>query len=187
MNAHTKPHAPLPGEPSRAEQIKRMIRVNHAGEYGAKRIYEGQLAVLKGKACEGTIQHMAEQEQAHLEKFEELLTDREIRPTMLLPLWHIAGFALGAGTALLGEKGAMACTVAVEDAIDKHYAEQSEKLACEEGEKDLKAVVDQFREEELEHRDIGLEHKAEELPGFDVLHKAIEVGSKTAIWLSKRF
>ncbi len=175
----------LPGELSPKKMLEQMIRVNHAGEYGAKRIYQGQLAVLKGKACEDTIRHMQEQEEAHLAEFERLIQERRVRPTALLPFWHIAGYALGAGTALLGEKGAMACTVAVEETIDKHYQEQSELLK-DSDEQELKKTVEKFREEELEHRDIGIEHQAKELPGFDILHKAIEAASKTAIFLSKR-
>lgn len=175
----------LPGEHSPKAFLEQMLRVNHAGEYGAKRIYEGQLAVLKGKACEETIRHMAEQEEEHLKKFEELLVEREVRPTALLPLWHIAGFALGAGTALLGEKGAMACTVAVEETIDKHYEEQAEQLA-QSDETDLRETIEKFREEELEHRDIGLSHDAPDLPGYHLLYHFIETSSKAAIWLSKR-
>ncbi len=102
-----------------------MIRVDHAGEYGAARIYQGQLAVL-GRGRQGdTLRHMLAQEEVHRETFAALMADRRVRPTALLPLWHVAGFALGAATALIGERGAMACTVAVEEAIDEHYAEQA--------------------------------------------------------------
>ena len=105
-----------------------MIRVDHAGEYGAVRIYEGQLAVLKGRASDDTIRHMAEQEQRHLKAFDALVNERRVRPTALEPLWRVAGFALGAATALMGEKAAFACTAAVEEAIDEHYAAQIEAL-----------------------------------------------------------
>src|SRR3974390_122965 len=101
----------LPGDPSAERQIARMIRVDHAGEYGAKRIYDGQLAVLGRRKSAATkkILHMAEQEQRHLDAFEKLVIERRVRPTALSPLWHVAGFALGAATALLGERAAMAC------------------------------------------------------------------------------
>lgn len=174
----------MPGDRSEAEQLERMIRVDHAGEYGAKQIYAGQLAVLKGKACEPTIRHMAEQEAVHLETFDKLVAQRKVRPSALLPFWHVAGFALGAGTALLGEKAAMACTVAVEEVIDEHYAEQLEELP--EDEEELKATIAKFREEEQEHRDIGLEHDAEGAVAYPLLSSAIKAGSRAAIWIAKR-
>ena len=118
----------LPGDPSVAAMIARIVRVDQAGEYGAKRIYEGQLAVLGRTPAGDTIRHMAEQEAAHLRDFDAALNDRRVRPTALQPLWHLAGFALGAGTALMGERAAMACTVAVEEAIYEHYAAQAAYL-----------------------------------------------------------
>ena len=118
----------LPGDPEDREQLARMIRVDHAGEYGAKRIYEGQLAVLKRTPAAKIIRHMKDQEQEHLDAFERLIVERRVRPTVLHPIWHVAGFALGAATALLGQRAAMACTVAVEEVIDEHYAEQAEQL-----------------------------------------------------------
>jgi 3-demethoxyubiquinol 3-hydroxylase len=114
------PKRPLPGDPTAEALVRRMMRVNHAGEYGAKRIYDGQLAVLKRSPVAPVIRRMAEQERRHLEAFEKLLPDRRVRPTALHPLWHAAGYALGAATALLGERAAMACTVAVEEVIDEH-------------------------------------------------------------------
>lgn len=174
----------LPGDLTREEKIERMVRVDHAGEYGAVRIYQGQLAVLGKSKNAAVIRHMKEQEDVHLETFDKIVADRRVRPTALLPLWHLAGFALGAGTALLGEKAAMACTVAVEEVIDQHYAGQVEALGDEE--KDLKETFEKFREEELEHRDTGLEHGAEQTPGYFVLTQAIKKGSKLAIWLSER-
>ena len=191
----TLPQGPdrLPGDPTPEEMVERIIRVDHAGEYGAVRIYQGQLAVLgraKGRAgasdkC-GLIEHMLEQEKHHLETFNGLVADRRVRPTALLPFWHAAGFALGAATALMGEKAAMACTVAVEEAIDEHYQGQIEALAPYEGEKPLRETCAKFREEELEHRDTGLEHGAEQAPGYELLSGAIKAGSKLAIWLSTR-
>lgn len=178
-------HNRLPGDPTREELIERMVRVDHAGEYGAVRIYQGQLAVLGKSKNAPVIQHMKEQEDVHLETFNKIVADRRVRPTALLPIWHLAGFALGAGTALLGEKAAMACTVAVEEVIDEHYADQVEALGDDE--KELKETFEKFREEELEHRDTGLEHGAEQAPGYFALTQAIKKGSKLAIWLSERF
>lgn len=175
---------PLPGDPSAEARIARILRVDQAGEYGAKRIYEGQIAVLGRGPRAKTLQHMYEQELEHLEHFDRQLVERRVRPTLLQPLWHVAGFALGAGTALIGEKAAMACTVAIEETIDEHYQKQLEELGPEE--EDLKDRISKFREEELEHRDIGIEHGAEEAPGYEVLSTAIKTGSRLAIWLSER-
>jgi len=174
----------LPGDKSQRDNVESMIRVNHAGEYGAKRIYAGQLAVLKNKKSAKVIKHMAEQEEQHLQAFSEMIGKRKVRPTALIPLWHAAGFALGATTALLGEKAAMACTVAVEEVIDEHYGEQLEELGT--SEKDLVKKIKKFRAEELEHRDIGLENHAEEAIAYPVLTTAIKGSSRLAIWLSKR-
>mgnify|MGYP002624517634 CR=1 FL=1 len=175
----------LPGDFEPEERLARMIRVDHAGEYGARRIYEGQLAILGKSACAPTLKHMHEQELVHLRTFEDLMARRRVRPTVLQPVWHVAGFALGAATALLGEKAAMACTVAVEEVIDAHYAGQAEQLGEDEAE--LKDTIETFRQEELEHRDIGLEHGAEEAPGYELLSGAVKAGSRLAIWLSERF
>ena len=165
------------------ETLEQMLRVDHAGEYGANRIYEGQLAVLKKSKLRPELEHMLEQEQEHLAKFNELLPKHNVRPSVLMPLWHVGGLALGAGSALLGEKAAMACTVAVEEAIDEHYAEQEEALP--EGE--LKEVVKKFRAEEIEHRDAGLEHGAEDMKGYELFHTFVKTGCKAAIFLAKRF
>jgi ubiquinone biosynthesis monooxygenase Coq7 len=165
--------------------VKSMIRVNHAGEFGAKRIYQGQLAALKGSAAAPTIQHMLEQELEHLNKFEQLISERRVRPTALLPIWNVAGFALGYITGKLGEKAAMACTVAVEENIDKHYSEQLEELKNT-SEKDLIQNIEKFRADELEHRDTGLAHNAEQAPLYHTITTVINIGSKAAIWLSKR-
>ncbi len=165
--------------------LDEIIRVDHAGEYGATRIYDGQIAVFgKDSKIGKTIQHMADQEQEHIEKFNDLLIEKRVRPTALLPLWNIAGFALGAGTALMGEKAAMACTVAVEKVIGEHYREQQDLL--EDDEKELKKTIAKFEKDELEHHDIGLEHDAENAPGYKVMTKVIEIGCKTAIAISKK-
>ena len=175
----------LPGDPGNTATLEQIIRVDHAGEFGAKRIYEGQLAVLKNTSAAPVITHMKEQELIHLKYFEEQIAKRHIRPTVLSPIWHIAGFALGAVTAMMGEKAAMACTVAVEEVIDEHYRNQLETLG--ESEPELKEAIETFRQEELEHRDIGLEHEAEQAPAYALLSQAIKIGSKAAIWLSTRF
>ena len=165
--------------------LDEIIRVDHAGEYGATRIYDGQIAVFgKDSKIGKTIQHMADQEQEHIEKFNELLIEKRVRPTALLPVWNIAGFALGAGTALMGEKAAMACTVAVEKVIGEHYREQQNLL--EDDEKELKKTIAKFEKDELEHHDIGLEHDAENAPGYKVMTKIIEIGCKAAIAISKK-
>ena len=165
--------------------LDEIIRVDHAGEYGATRIYDGQIAVFgKDSKIGKTIQHMADQEQEHIEKFNELLIEKRVRPTALLPVWNIAGFALGAGTALMGEKAAMACTVAVEKVIGEHYREQQNLL--EDDEKELKKTIAKFEKDELEHHDIGLEHDAENAPGYKVMTKVIEIGCKAAISISKK-
>lgn len=174
----------LPGDPDARALIERMVRVDHAGEYGAKRIYAGQLAVLGGGPKGPILRHMAAQEEVHLKTFETMIADRGVRPTALQPLWRVAGFALGAATALMGERAAMACTVAVEEAIDEHYADQAAKLGEDEAE--LRQTILKFRDEELEHRDIGLAHEAELTPGYALLSRAIKTGSKLAIWLSER-
>jgi len=163
--------------------VEKMIRVDHAGEYGAARIYAGQLAVLGRGKHAATLEHMRAQEQRHLEVFSGLITSRRVRPTLLLPFWHLAGFALGAATAALGARAAMACTVAVEEAIDAHYAAQEAELG--EDEAPLRATIAEFRAEELEHRDIGLANGAEQAPGYRILTEVIKTGCKVAIRLSE--
>ena len=174
----------LPGDPDRDEQIARIIRVDHAGEYGAVRIYQGQLAVLGKQAGNGTIQDMLDQEQDHLDTFNKLVVERRVRPTALTPLWHVAGFALGAATAMLGKKAAMACTEAVEEVIDQHYAEQAAQLGDDE--KPLRRTIEQFRADEVHHRDTAREHGAKQAPAYDLLTGAVKAGSRLAIWLSTR-
>ena len=167
------------------ETLEEIIRVDHAGEYGATRIYDGQIAVFgKNSKIGKTIKHMADQEQEHIDKFNELILEHKVRPTALLPIWNIAGFALGASTALLGEKAAMACTVAVEKVIGEHYQEQLDLL--KDDHKDLKKTISKFRDDELEHHDIGIEHDAESAPGYKMMSKVIEFGCKTAIAISKK-
>jgi ubiquinone biosynthesis monooxygenase Coq7 len=174
----------LPGDPAARDLVERMIRVDHAGEYGAKRIYQGQLAVLGRGASGDVLRRMQAQEQHHLDTFADLIASRRVRPTALLPVWHVAGFMLGAATAALGAKAAMACTVAVEEAIDEHYSRQSAALGDDEA--GLRDTIETFRAEELEHRDIGLEHGAEQAPGYRLLSRAIKAGCKVAIAVSER-
>jgi ubiquinone biosynthesis monooxygenase Coq7 len=165
-----------------------MIRVDHAGEFGARQIYAGQLAVLsrdpRARDAVAAIRQMAAQEDAHLATFERLVKERRVRPTALEPVWRVAGYALGAVTALLGEKAAMACTTAVEDVIEEHYAGQAERLGNSDPE--LKAVIEGARADELEHRDEALRHGAEEAPGYSLLSAAIRFGCRTAIVIAER-
>src|SRR5689334_22566921 len=174
-NMPRKPNPPAPGSPT---DIAAMIRVDHAGEYGAVRIYEGQLAVLKrrGSTKVETIQHMADQEQRHLKAFDKLVNERRVRTTALEPIWRIAGFALGAATAAMGEKAAFACTAAVEEVIDEHYASQI--VALEGKDANLKATVEDFRADEAAHRDEALKQGAEQAPGYKLLSETIKAGCR---------
>ncbi|XP_008550301.1 5-demethoxyubiquinone hydroxylase, mitochondrial isoform X1 [Microplitis demolitor] len=173
-----------------AKLIDSIIRVNHAGELGADRIYAGQMAVLGKSSVGPTIEHMWDQEKKHREKFEELIRKYRARPTALLPIWNVAGFVLGAGTALMGEKAAMACTVAVETVIVEHYNDQLRAL-MEDSNKDngvdeeLLETIKKFRDEEQEHHDTGIDLGAEQAPLYDALTKIIKAGCKTAIAISK--
>ena len=162
-----------------------MVRVDQAGEYGATRIYAGQLAVLgQDRQAGRVIARMAQQEQRHLGRFDALIASRGIRPTALQPVWKVAGFALGAATALISEKAAMACTDAVETEIDRHYGRQLEELG--DSDPELAADIAEFRAEELEHRDTAREHGAAETIGYPLLTAAIRAGCRIAIGLSKR-
>lgn len=174
----------LPGDPSPRQMLHRMIRVDHAGEYGAMRIYEGQLAVLRDPRSISVTRQMASQEKHHLETFETLMRQHRVRPTVLMPLWHMAGFALGAATALMGKEAAMACTAAVESVIDEHYAAQQQNLAGVDAE--LAGVIGQFRQEEKEHHDTALAEGADKAPLYPLLHGAIRQATKIAIFLSTR-
>ena len=174
----------LPGNPATTERVARMLRVDHAGEYGAVRIYDGQLAVMRHGRARDEIRRMAEQEARHLATFNELVRTRQVRPTLLQPLWHMAGYALGVATALLGEQAAMACTVAVEEVIDEHYRGQAERLG--DADPALKQTILAFRDEELAHRQRAIDHGAMETLGYDLISGAVKAGSRLAIWLSTR-
>lgn len=171
------------------QRLEQMIRVDHAGEHGAVRIYDGQLAVFdKIPGMEKTadlIRHMAAQEEEHLSHFDNLIVARNMRPTVFSPFWDMAGFTLGAVTALMGEKAAMACTAAVETEIDAHYAAQYEEL--ENGTDDeLGATIEKFRADEAAHKDTALEHGAEDAPAYEMMSKLIRFGCRVAIRASEK-
>ncbi len=162
-----------------------MLRVDHAGEYGATRIYAGQLAILRRNSANARlIARMAAQEQRHLERFDRMIAERRVRPTALQPLWNIAGFALGAATALISEEAAHACTEAVETEIDRHYQEQLDNLGDDDPE--FAATIAEFQAEEVEHRDLASAAGAANAPGYPLLSAAIRAGCRIAIGLSKR-
>ena len=162
-----------------------MLRVDHAGEYGATRIYAGQLAVLRRNCTEAKlIARMAAQEERHLDRFNALMAGRRVRPTALQPVWKVAGFALGAVTALMSEKAALACTDAVETEIDRHYGQQLDQLGDQDPE--LAADIAEFRADELEHRDTARAAGATGAIGYPLLAAAIRAGCRVAIALSKR-
>ena len=162
-----------------------MLRVDQAGEYGATRIYAGQLAVLPADSpAAKLVSRMAMQEQRHLDRFDHLMTQRRVRPTVLQPLWNVAGFALGAGTALIGQEAAMACTDAIETEIDRHYKNQLDALGTDDPE--LSADIAEFRAEEIEHRDTARAAGAERAPAYPLLTGAIRAACRVAIGLSKR-
>jgi len=174
----------LPGDRRSGDTVARMIRVDQAGEYGAARIYAGQLAVIRRGRTAGVIREMAEQERRHLAQFDRLLCARRVRPTALSPLWHVAGYALGAASALLGERAAMACTAAIEEVIDGHYERQAERLGAADPE--LGETIRAARADERAHCETALAHEAQEAPAYELISAAIKAGSRLAIWLAER-
>jgi len=167
--------------------LHRMIRVDQAGEFGATRIYEGQLAVMGDRGPQSAeIRHMAAQEAEHRARFDALLARRGVRPTALHPFWSAAGYALGAGTALIGPEAAMACTAAIETEIDRHYSAQLAALEESGADPELAEMIAAFREDEREHRDAALAHGAERAPAYPLLSAAIRLGCRIAIRLSER-
>ena len=169
------------------DHIARMIRVDQAGEFGATRIYAGQLAVMGDRGPHSAeIAGMAEQEAGHREKFDALMARRGVRPTILQPFWDRAGFALGAVTALIGPEAAMACTAAVETEIDDHYSRQLDRLMETGEDPELAAMIEEFREDEREHRDAALAAGAERAPAYPVLSAVIRAGCRAAIGISQR-
>ena len=179
---------PRPGRGAVQARLAEILRVDQAGELGAVSIYRGQQAVFKGaRGKAGVSAQLAEMEQheaEHLAAFDRLLNERQVRPTALAPVWRAAGFALGAFTALLGEKAAHACTEAVETVIEGHYAGQIEELADRDPE--LAADLRRFREDELAHRDIAVEQGARDAPGYALLSAMIRAGCRTAIKVSEK-
>ena len=164
-----------------------MIRVDQAGEYGATRIYAGQLAVMGDRtALSGEIRGMAEQEAAHRAEFDALMARRGVRPTALQPVWSAAGYALGAATALIGSEAAMACTAAVEEEIDRHYTRQLDELTEAGDDPELAGMIAEFREDERAHRDAAIAAGAERAPAYPLLSAAIRLGCRAAIRLSER-
>ncbi|MEP7350891.1 MAG: demethoxyubiquinone hydroxylase family protein [Sphingorhabdus sp.] len=175
----------LKTSPGKTTNIASMLRVNQAGEYGAGRIYAGQLAVMGDRTpVARSIAHMAEQEGRHLSAFDRLLAERGVRPTVLQPVWDVAGFALGAVTAAIGPEAAMACTVAIETEIDRHYSEQLAEIGGSDPE--LSTMVAEFQAEELEHKATALAEGAERAPAYPLMIAAIRLGCRAAIALSKR-
>ncbi|GAA0265541.1 demethoxyubiquinone hydroxylase family protein [Alteraurantiacibacter aestuarii] len=169
--------------PDRSE----MIRVDQAGEFGATRIYAGQLAVMGDRGPHSAeIRAMAEQEVGHRAEFDALMARRGVRPTALQPFWNVAGFALGAGTAMIGPEAAMACTAAIEEEIDRHYTQQLEELERDGDDPELADMIARFREDEREHRDAALAAGAEKAPGYALLTAAIRMGCRAAIRLSEK-
>ncbi len=165
----------------RGNFLQQAIRVNHAGEYGAICIYSGQKLILKNKPIISEIIKMEKQEEKHLDYFNKKIIEYKVRPTALLPVWYVLGTSLGIITASIGTKAAMACTVAVEEVIGEHYKEQI--LQLDEGE--LKENISKFCDEELEHKEIAIEHDAESALGYGILSSVIKTGCKVAIYLSK--
>ena len=181
-------HPPMPGQDVRERRLAEMIRVDHAGEYGAVQIYRGQRAVfdrIEGKAhAARVIADMEAGEQEHLKTFDRMIAERGVRPTAMAPLWRVMGFGLGAATALMGERAAHACTEAVEDVIEEHYGRQSQALAGVDAE--LKHVVDKFREDEMAHKDTAIEQGARDAFGYSVLSAVIKAGCRAAIRISEK-
>ena len=169
-------------------KVEEFIRVDHAGERGAVKIYEGQLLALntlvKNESLKKTIEEMKVHEMEHCQFFENEIRKRNIKPTKFLPLWDLLGVGLGFGSTLLGKKAAMLCTASVEEVIDKHYQDQIDQLGSDE--KDLKSKIIKFREDELQHKDIAYEEGASKKGLYSIMDKIIKTGSKIAINISEK-
>ena len=169
-------------------KVEEFIRVDHAGERGAVKIYEGQLLALntlvKDENLKKTIEEMKVHEKEHCEFFENEIKKRNIKPTKFLPLWDLLGIGLGFGSTLLGKKAAMLCTASVEEVIDKHYQNQISQLMLDEN--DLKEKIKKFREDELHHKNIAYENGASKKGLYSILDKLIKTGSKIAINISEK-
>lgn len=183
-----RPHPPMPGENVAKRRLDEMIRVDHAGEFGAVQIYRGQRAVferIESKAhAARLIAEMEAGEQEHLRTFDRLITERRVRPTVMAPVWRVAGFGLGAVTALLGEQAAHACTEAVEEVIEEHYGQQIDELDGVDNE--LHDVVERFRAEEIAHKETAIDQGARNAPGYPVLSAVIKFGCRAAIRISEK-
>ena len=167
--------------------VNSMIRVDHAGEYGASRIYQGQLKYCKNHQASSIIKHMFQQEEQHLYYFNDLLLQRNVRPTIFMPFWHVSGYIAGSVSMLLGSKFAMLLTEGVEESIEQHYQEQINYLKNHNIEKDLLNNIHQFQLEEIEHKDIALIEGSKKLPFDHLIKKTIKLFCEVAIFLSKRF
>ncbi len=183
MSGTSKPIPPRPGRGAGKARLHEILRVDHAGELAAVQIYRGQQAVFAHapgyEGAEAEVAEMGAQEQGHLAAFDRLLTEHGARPSLLTPVWRAAGFALGAATALMGEKAAHACTEAVENVIERHYAAQIEEL--NEREPALARALSGYRDDELAHRDRAVEQGAHEAPGYGLLSAVIRAGCHAAI------
>ena len=168
--------------------LEEIIRVDHAGERGAIKIYEGQLLALKtikqDNDLKDKIEEMKEQEKKHLEYFEKEIQKRKIKPTYLLPLWDLMGVGLGFGTAILGKKSAMLCTASVEEVIEEHYKDQLKKLGNDE--KDLKTKIEKFKEDEAHHKNTAYDSGATNKGIYSIMDKLIKTGSRIAITISEK-
>jgi len=171
----------------RRDMIDTIIRVDHAGEYGAQRIYDGQLSVLRYTRLGGIIDEMREQELDHLRRLNRLVVERRVRPTLLMPLWNITGYMLGYVSALLGHEAAMACTVAVENVITEHYNDQLRELSDKNiDDEDVRYMVRKHRDDEEEHADIGIEYDAEHTPMYSTYTQAIGTACRAAVYVAQR-
>lgn len=176
----------LPGDLNHKKLLDEIIRVNHAGEYGAKRIYQGQMSVLKDVDSQKDLKIMADQEQIHLDYFVEKMQLNKVRPSVFMPLWHVFGYALGRGTAKLGKTSAMVCTEAVEEVIDEHYQEQL-KILKNTNEDELVQNIEKFRQEELEHYDLAKKNMENLNFGHKILYNVIKLGCRLSIEIAKKF
>jgi len=171
------------------DKISKMLRVNHAGEFGAKQIYSGQIKVFNAKGQQDMVDeftHMRDQEEVHFNYFDDQIKKKQARPTIMQPIWKVGGFALGVVTALMGKKAAMTCTTAVEEVIDEHYQEQLKELTENSEEIELGKKIEEFRQEELEHKEIGENHGAKDYILHKPLSETIKLVSKAAIFISKK-
>ena len=175
-------------ERTNKKTLEEIIRVDHAGERGAIKIYEGQLLALKtikqDEALKDKIEEMKEHEKEHLDYFEKEILKRKIKPTYLLPIWDIMGVTLGFGTALIGKKAAMLCTASVEEVIEDHYKNQLKKLGNDE--RDLKTKIEKFKEDEIEHKNMAYEAGATSKGLYSIMYKIIKTGSRIAITISEK-